>query len=337
MDSLAEPVCQRGSPVRERRSTDFEQNPIGYLQCLNHNPLDLADNLPTPSTPPITQGNISGTQMLQTWWGFPTWRETLSVHWNDPTKQVNDASGIGVNAAAFGQPNGLAPRPQSVVPVAEDNQLLPWVGVPLTTAQGGTFPAAYDFSIIRRNPQIFSDAQAYRNNMSIFLGVNGAIDPVWAVSFEDDLVMTNVRSFDVKAYDNSFGGYADLGWADDLRLWVPYPNEVGFINPSNVPPGLTSTPPITVWPPLAAGGVGYNTITQTFAHEGRMPPITNDLRFDAQFGIAANYLARAARSSPSTTARTTTATSATILRGWSGCVACGIAGRRHTARRRGTG
>ena len=54
--------------------------------------------------------------------------------------------------------------------------------------------------------------------MSIFLGVGGAIDPVWAVSFEDDLVMTNVRSFDVKAYDNSFGGYADLGWADDLAF-----------------------------------------------------------------------------------------------------------------------
>ncbi len=54
--------------------------------------------------------------------------------------------------------------------------------------------------------------------MSIFLGVpGGPIDPVWAVSFEDDLVMTNVRSFDVKAYDNVLGEYADLGWGNDLR------------------------------------------------------------------------------------------------------------------------
>jgi prepilin-type N-terminal cleavage/methylation domain-containing protein len=269
----------------------FESNPLGYLQSLNHNPLDLADNVPTPSTPPITHGSISGPQTWQTWWGFPTWRETLSVNWNDPTKQVNDASGIGVNPASYGQPNGLSPRLASVVPVAEDNQLLPWMGVPLTTAQGGSFPNGYDFSIIRRNPQVFSDAPGYHNNMSIFLGVpGGPIDPVWAVSFEDDLVMTNVRSFDVKAYDNSFGGYADLGWADDLRLWLPYSNEAGFINPNNIAPGLASTPPLTVWPPLAVGGVAYDTVGQTFAHEGRMPPITNDLRFDAQFGIAANYL-----------------------------------------------
>ena len=54
--------------------------------------------------------------------------------------------------------------------------------------------------------------------MSIFLGANGAIDPVWAVSFEDDLVMTNVRSFDVKAYDSVLGNYADLGWGDDVRF-----------------------------------------------------------------------------------------------------------------------
>ena len=84
----------------------FEDNPLGVSESLNHNPLDLADNLPTPSNPAITHGNISGTQMLQTWWGFPTWRETLSVNWNDPTKQVNDANGIGANAAASGSPTG---------------------------------------------------------------------------------------------------------------------------------------------------------------------------------------------------------------------------------------
>ncbi len=108
------------------------------------------------------------------------------------------------------------------------------------------------------------------------------------MSFEDDLVMTNVRSFDVKAYDNSYGGYADLGWGDDLRLWAQFSGAAGFINPGNVAPGLAGTPPITVWPPVLPGGVGYNTLTQTLAHEGRMPPITNDLVFDSQYGNAAN-------------------------------------------------
>ena len=28
--------------------------------------------------------------------------------------------------------------------------------------------------------------------------------------------MTGVRSFDIKAYDNSLADYADLGWGDDL-------------------------------------------------------------------------------------------------------------------------
>jgi prepilin-type N-terminal cleavage/methylation domain-containing protein len=275
-------------PFGTNAAQTFEQNTLGYLQCLNHNPLDLADNLPTPSTPPITGGNISGTQMLQTWWGFPTWRETLSVNWQDPTRQVNDNINF---AAGFGQPNGLSPRSASVVPVTPDTQLLPWMGVPNNSAQGGVFPAAYDFSIIRRNPQLFSDAQAYSNAQSVFLGaVAGTVDPVWAVSFEDDLVMTNVRSFDVKAYDNSYGGYADLGWGNDLRLWAQYSGAAGFINPGNAPPGLAGTPPITVWPPVLPGGVGYNTLTQTLAHEGRMPPITNDLVFDAQYGNATNYL-----------------------------------------------
>ncbi len=278
-------------PFGTNAAQTFEQNPIGYLQCLNHNPLDLADNLPTPTTPPITGGNISGTQMLQTWWGFPTWRETLSVNWQDPTRQVNDNINF---AAGFGQPNGLSVRLASVVPVAADNQLLPWMGIPNNSAQGGVFPASYnngDYSIIRRTPQLFSDAQAYSNAQSIFLGATpGTVDGVWSVSFEDDLVMTNVRSFDVKAYDNSYGGYADLGWGDDLRLWAQYSGAAGFINPGNVPPGLAGTPPITVWPPVLPGGVGYNTLTQTLAHEGRMPPITNDLVFDAQYGVAANYL-----------------------------------------------
>ena len=53
---------------------------LNYLQNINHNPLDTGDNLSIPA-------NQSG--YLQTWWGFPTWRETLSPFWVDPTVQVN--------------------------------------------------------------------------------------------------------------------------------------------------------------------------------------------------------------------------------------------------------
>ena len=55
---------------------------LTYLQNINHNPLDIGDNLQVP---------VSGLADFQTWWGFPTWRETLSLNWNDPTYPLNGA------------------------------------------------------------------------------------------------------------------------------------------------------------------------------------------------------------------------------------------------------
>jgi prepilin-type N-terminal cleavage/methylation domain-containing protein len=269
----------------------FDANPLSYLQNMNHNPLDLGDNLPTPLIP-------------QTWWGMPTWRETLSVNWNDPGRQVND----NTNYPTFGQPNGLFPRPAGppgpLASVASDNQLLPWMGNPRTVLQGGTLPNNFDFSFVRRTPQLFSDAAGYDTIMSLFLAGAGGVDPVWQVSSEDDLIMTGVRSFDVKAYDNAFGGFADLGWGDDLRLYLPYQNLVNFINPNNTALFLNQTFPYfntlgtnLVWPPLS-GPTPANPVVapgnvvpvlSTFAHEGRMPPLTTDLRIDARFTQLVNY------------------------------------------------
>jgi len=261
-----------------------------YLNNLNHNPLDLGDNLSIPDK------NITPTGFwspLQTWWGFPTWRETLSVNWTDPTRQVND----NINFSAYGQPNGLTPFPASTVPIAPGGagQLLPWMSTPGDMNHSGPLPNNFDYSIIRRTPQLFSDVLNYKANSSVFLlNANvtwnySPIDPVWAASWEDDLVMTNVRSFDVKAYDNAYGGYADLGWADDLRLWVPYQNVGGFLNPANGPPAISSTPGLLIWPPVAnpgnanlPTGNNYITLTQTLAHEGRMPPLTADNVLDFQ-------------------------------------------------------
>ena len=59
---------------------------MSYLNGINHNPLDVGDNLPTPNPNHVARpGHI----LTQTWWGFPTWRETLSPNWVDPTVQVN--------------------------------------------------------------------------------------------------------------------------------------------------------------------------------------------------------------------------------------------------------
>jgi hypothetical protein len=237
--------------------------PLAYLLTLNHNPLDVGDNLPTPINP--TSAN--GPALLQTWWGFPTWRETLSPLWNDPTVQVN------VN----GPPNGLLPLSSPEVAQGSVNniaQLLP----DMTGAW-------------RNTPQLFTDG--YGGNSQFFLAPPASNPALWtSLSWEDDLIMTGVRSFDVKAYDNAYAGYSDLGWGDDLRLYLPYQNLPGYIGPPSLtfPPGLNATPPVTVWPPVnpqadPTAGL-FSTINQTFAHEGRMPPLVEDLRVDAQYGAA---------------------------------------------------
>ena len=192
-----------------------------YLNSINHNPIDLGDNLPLPGGLQFDVG---------TWWGFPTWRETLSAGWADPTVQLN------LNQA---QPIGLTQRSTATLPVTNDHDLLPPMRVPN--------PYKADFSFIRRKPDLYSDGWGAASNF--WAGTAVAIDPLWSVSWEDDLIMTGVRSFDIKAYDNSKSDYVDLGWGDDLRLYQPYSGLNGAVIPVT-PPGLGGTPPLTVWPPF---------------------------------------------------------------------------------------
>ncbi len=252
----------------------YDTNPLGYLHGINHNPIDTGDNLALPPATPRTFLN-------GTWWGFPTWRETLSFLWTDPTLQVN------YNAA---QPFGLTVRAANVVPVNDSiNGTLPH-GNELLPAMTGTWAAAPSV-ILRVNPQPFTDG--YGDNTGFFT----AASTLWSqYSWEDDLVMTGVRSFDIKAYDNSYAGYVDLGWGDDPRV-------TGLLNPQYL--GVTN-PPIPYLPCLAGNydplngytttayayvnNGKYDLLNQTFAHEGRMPPLYNDYRLDAQYGAAALYL-----------------------------------------------
>ena len=227
---------------------------LTYLQNINHNPLDTGDNLQIP---------VSGLADLQTWWGFPTWRETLSFFWVDPTVQVNTIQS---------QPPPLIARlnDANANPPIDLAQFLP----AMTAATAGGFRVI---------------PQPYNDGFGSITGFFTASSPLWAqYSWEDDLVMTGVRSFDIKAYDNSLAAYADLGWGDDPRLTSQLAQ----------PPQGTRGP---VTPYLAGNYDAYqgnyvapayayinnakfNLLTQTFAHEGRVPPLVEDIIFDAQYG-----------------------------------------------------
>ena len=256
-------------------SVQFDTGGLAYLNGLNHNPLDIGDNLPTPANPPLLHGGQTEQGLLQTWWGFPTWRETVSPNWVDPTVQVNVGATLitgGANATPA-QPAGLNPLSTGEISG----------GVVDNTGNVRTLLPAMT-AAWRSLPQLFTDGYGDNNSNNFF----SANTQLWSQGWEDDLIMTGVRSFDVKAYDNALANYADLGWGDDLRLYQPYANVSGAYNPTT-PPFISGsgTPPVISWPPLNpqvnANTTTYNLITQTFAHEGRMPPLVNDNILDAQY------------------------------------------------------
>ena len=130
--------------------------------------------------------------------GLPYLRETLSPQWNDPTFQVN----LG------GQPTGLNP--------------LSWgnAGEVFNGAVDGTGNSRLLLPGMNSNwrvtPQLYSDNSGDptfnggtpNNLFSSNAGqLAGQLTQLWSsASWEDELIMTNVRSFDVKAYDNSYAG-----------------------------------------------------------------------------------------------------------------------------------
>ena len=85
----------------------------------NHSPLDVGDTSPTTYLP---SGN-------QTWWGFPTWRETMAglssgggTGWQDPTNFVTTNSQM--------QPLGLRPFPPTTAPTLTSTNFLPPIYLP---------------------------------------------------------------------------------------------------------------------------------------------------------------------------------------------------------------
>jgi hypothetical protein len=273
-------------------ATSFDSNALGYLQSMNHNPLDLGDNLPTPLNPAtFAQGN--GAQMNQTWWGFPTWRETLSPNWSDPTWQVNVPRGGNPGT----QPNGLAPLAAGQVAAGQcvfladgvtvNPNLLPPMTSLFTFGNGAQMK-------LRTADQLFTDAAG--GSTVFLLDQAGNANPaLWGASWEGDLIMTNVRSFDVKAYDNALAAYADLGWGDDVRSrgWASVPFNTAFVNAA---PFLTGNPDFSyLWtgnmpnataffpPQMQIQNLFVKYVNDSFAHEGRMPPLVEDNRLDYQY------------------------------------------------------
>jgi hypothetical protein len=129
---------------------------------------------------------------------------------------------------------------------------------------------------LRMTPSLYSD----NAGSATFLNTN-----LWQQCWEDDLILTGVRSFDVKAYDNSYPGYVDLGWGDDLRAYYtpatvpPSPPLIGALGAT---PGSTN-PSFTAPSGLIYSLTGLNSLYgQTYAHEGRIPPLVWDQRTDSQ-------------------------------------------------------
>lgn len=217
---------------------------LDQLLFLNQKPIDIGDSLPLP-------------QSAQTWWGLPTWRETMSPNWTDP------AFAIQVNGR---QPNFLIPSDPSGNPNLTDD----------TTATPPIFRSLPPMTTPYR-----IDNQPNTDSLGSTALSGSPPTALWNVTWEDDLVMTGVRSFDVKAYDNAFPGYVDLGWGDDLRLYTTAQTVRPYQSP-DAPTAMTYLiPPIMInWP---VGSVfSFDLYNQTFAHEGRIPPLPGDYRMDPQ-------------------------------------------------------
>lgn len=196
----------------------------------NHAPLDLGDPL---TSAPYTTGQ-------QTWWGFPTKKEQMSIFWTDPVKRINDINqpGLVPGMGAVGQ-QSLGLQPAFLMPawtVSNPNALLP----PITTS----------WRHLTEDP-VYGDGAggpSFVTPMPPYTAapLNALWQEAWKALPEEDLLLTNVRSFDVKGLDPLTQQYSDLGYLNSL-----------------------------------AG----TTALQLFSlgHEGRIPPIVNDFRSDPQW------------------------------------------------------
>lgn len=201
---------------------------------LNHSPLDLGDNLPIPPGAPP-----GGMRNSWTFWGIPTWRETRSPLWVGPLKRLDEAFSFTLDL-----PDPLADASY--------------------TFAGATQP--FGLSRMRTGELLPQQKHWYSDNAGMFSGgdLSAPYYPIPSYSWEEDLLATNVRSFDVKAFDPNRGvfsiplganvtpAYVDLGYAASAGATVDSFNTASYFN-------------------------------TTFGMDGRMPPFVDDYRVDPQW------------------------------------------------------
>jgi hypothetical protein len=217
-------------------------------------------------------------------------------------------SGTGVTAK---QPPGLNPFDATARPnTAHLAEMLP----PMTTSPVGTVNGTITgvTTPYRTSAQLFTDALG-SDTFAVYpytVSSGVATDFLWKQCWEDDLLMTGVRSFDVKAYDNSYPGYVDLGWGDDGRLLAPYntTTTVGgtatttVTNPSlgNWSPQLLGVNQNGSSSPYVYGAAGNSTLpftwppnVQVTAGGGAATTVPGGITFDLNVLNPATYLYKA--------------------------------------------
>lgn len=244
-----------------------------YPRIFNHAPVAIGDNLPIP-------GQYTTTGYTQTWWGFPTKKEMLSTFWTDPVKRLNDPATFPVGS------NNPVPMYYATAPKADtfdpDNG---GDGLPVRARlqsrglrPGTALAEAWLPAMNSTRPEGASRIQPYNDGVgSTSFGTDTT---GWHALIDEDLILSNVRSFDIKALETLY--YEPDPAQTGLPALPPTTRyvDLGYGNMvAGTPVRLSSGIDID-----SSGSVDYyvNTL-QTFAHEGRMPPLTTDNRSDALF------------------------------------------------------
>jgi prepilin-type N-terminal cleavage/methylation domain-containing protein len=302
-------------PETSSLDTNNSAHPVGWLHALdttlsggtlslstntggvylNHAPLEFGDSLPTPNSVIPTPTNL-----LTTWWGFPTWRETASVNWADPVFGQSAPKGWTIGQ----QPPGLQFLDPTNAPSLTNGNFLPPIGsmpplgfpTPLLTA-GVSPPPSYPFPPAVITPFDSDGAGSlvgggFTTTQLTPPATKTFLNPT--VLWDDDLIMTGVRSFDVKAFDYNASVY---NYANFFAQNTAPPANAPFYTPGYYDLGyaasdynalLGSTLLINGTTPVFTDSGNLNALfdanfnPQGFGHEGRMPPNTKDFRVDPQ-------------------------------------------------------
>lgn len=183
------------------------------LPIYNQNPLEIGESTIPPNAfaAGVQTMPAPSAAQLSTWWGRPTWKETMAASWTDP-----------------------------------------WFGVRVTATPPQAFPLSWD-RVIAGGALPLSILTNYPNSPAAGTALPSGFENVW----EDDLLLTGVRSFDVKVYDDNAGYYGNASDYYDL----------GYA-------GLTAGTPLTVFTPKGSNPREHHEPREPlgFGHEGRMPP-----------------------------------------------------------------